>query len=92
VIATVTPAALDRAQHDRCAGNESDGRHVPQVLGIVFRDERRNVLGVHGDAARGVRCVDTLEYAVQTRRLCEKDIETLSEPVKGHLKHVTSRH
>jgi hypothetical protein len=55
---------------------------VPQVLGIVFHDERRNVLGVHGDgdAARRVRCVDTLEYAVPTRRSCEKDIETLSEP------------
>jgi hypothetical protein len=44
------------------AGNQTDGRHVPQVLGIVFCDERRNVLGVHGDAARRVRCVDTLEY------------------------------
>jgi hypothetical protein len=83
VSATVASAALDRAEHDRCAGNQSDGRHVPQVLGIVFRDERRNVLGVNGDAARRVRCIDTLEYAVPTRRSCEKDIETPSEPLEG---------
>jgi hypothetical protein len=91
VSATVSPAALDRAQHDRCAGNQSDGRHVPQVLGIVFRDERHNVHGVHGDAAWGVRCVDTLEYTVPKRRSCENVIETLSKAVEGPFKHVTSR-
>jgi hypothetical protein len=62
VSATVAPAALDRARHDRCAGNQSDGRHVPQVLGIVVRDERLNVHGVQGDAAGRVRCVDMLEH------------------------------
>jgi hypothetical protein len=31
------------ARSDRCTGNQSDGRHVGQVLRIVVRDERRNV-------------------------------------------------
>jgi hypothetical protein len=88
VSATVAPAGPDRAQHDRCAGNQSDGGHVPQVLGVVFRDERSNAHGVHGDAARRVRCFDT---AVPKRRSCENVIETLSEVMQGHLKNVTSR-
>jgi hypothetical protein len=67
VSAAVAPAAFDRVQRP-LAGNQSVGRHVPHVLGIVVRDERRNVHGVHGDAARRVRCVDTLEYVVPTRR------------------------
>jgi hypothetical protein len=36
VSATVAPAALDRVQHDRCAGNQSDGRHVPQYSASSF--------------------------------------------------------
>jgi hypothetical protein len=83
VSATVAPAAHDRAQHDRRAGNQSDGRHVPQVLDIFVRDERRNVHGGHGDAARRVRCVHTLKYAVPTQRSFENVIETTSEPVEG---------
>jgi hypothetical protein len=80
------------ARSDQCAGNQSDGRHVPQVLGIVIHDERRNVHGVHGDAARRVHCVDTLEYAVQRGDHGGIVIETPSEPVEGHLKQITSCH
>jgi hypothetical protein len=86
VSVTVAPAALDRAPRDRCAGNQRDGYHGPQVLSIVVRDELRIVHGVHGDAARRVRCVDTLGYAVPTWRSCENVIETLSEPGGGPLK------
>jgi hypothetical protein len=39
-----------------------------------------------------VRCVDTLEYAVPTRRSSANVIETQSEPVDRDFKQMTSRH
>jgi predicted patatin/cPLA2 family phospholipase len=64
----------------RSMTNQSDGRHVPQVLDIFVRDERRNVHGVM--ATRHGGCVALIHSSMQSQR---------GDQVRMSLKHNPNR-